>query len=140
MTDEVFYRPRELERTPRHLPGASYNLVYRLLKRASTDCLFVPIRAMQYLAVVDAEEIIFADGAGDRSIALAWQNFRPQVRSTLTDPVFYEAVYYVPGAARTMLRLQGEFHRALIDLERRYIAAPVALSAAGNAHIIKMSR
>ncbi|MHB8551406.1 MAG: hypothetical protein ACYDB8_10655 [Acidiferrobacterales bacterium] len=119
MADEVFFRSQEIERTERSLPGASYNLIFRLFRRAAADCLFVPIRTMQYLAVVDDQEIIFADGAGNRSIELAWQNFQPRTRSALTDAVPYDAVYYAPGAAKTMLRLQGEFHRALTGLERR---------------------
>ena len=135
MAEEVFFRPQELERTSRCLPGANYNLIYRLFRRAATDCLFVPIRNMQYLAVVDEEEVIFSDGAGDRSIELAWQNFRPQARDALTDSVPYEAVYYATGASRTMLRLQGEFHRALIELERKRTAAPPA-----GARIVKIPR
>ena len=138
MGEEVFYRLDELQREVRHLPASSYSLIYRMFRRAQTACLFVPIRSMQYLAVIDAEEIIFSDGAGDRSIELAWQNFRPQARSALIEPVAYEAVYYTEGAAQTMLRLQGEMHRALLDLERRLQNGSAASQASRRARIVKL--
>ncbi len=135
MSEEVFYRTQELARLQRQLPGATYNLVRRLFRRMAGDGVFVPIRTMQYLAVVDDDEIIFVDGAGNRSIELAWQNFRPQARGTLTDPVVYEVVYYTSGAAQTMVRLQEEFRRSLVELDRRY-----AVAAVRRAQIIKLSR
>ena len=135
MTQEVFYRPQELARLPHRLPGVAYNLMRRLLRCATSGCIFVPIRSMQYLAVVDRDEVIFVDGAGDRSIELAWQNFQPQARDALTDPVAYEAVYYASGAERTMARLQGEFPRALTGLELRHVVAP-----ASGGRVVKLSR
>lgn len=140
MGEEVFYRPQEVRRETRHLPAASYSLIYRLFRRTATGCLFVPIRSMQYLAVVDSEEIIFTDGAGDRSIELAWQNFQPQARSSLTEPVAYDSVYYTEGAARTMLRLQGELYRALADLERKRPHGALASPASATARIVQLAR
>lgn len=120
MTVETFYRPEELSREPRALPAQTYNLAYLLLKHGEDGCLFVPIRSMQYLAVLDSEEFIFVDGGGPRSMELAWQNFRPQQRVALTDPVPYEVVYYSDSAYSVMARLQSEFHKALNNLERKH--------------------
>ena len=100
-----WFHPMDPDTTGRDLAYLSTAGV--LFRRVATDCLFVPIRNMQYLAVVDEDEVIFSDGAGDRSIEMAWQNFRPQARSALTDSVPYEAVYYATGAPRTMIRLQS---------------------------------
>ena len=94
IVEETFYRPPELSREPRTLPADTYNLAHVLLKRAATGCLFVPLRGMQFLAVLDAEEFIFVDREGRRMIELAWQNFAPQARRALDEPVSYEAVYY----------------------------------------------
>ena len=116
---ETFYRPAALSREPRRLPAALYNLSFLLRRRADGPCLFVPIRSMQYLAVVDAEEFVFVDGAGRRVIELAWRAFRPQDRAALDDPVPYELIRYLPGAADTLRRLQSEFPRALHDLASR---------------------
>jgi len=110
------YRDTELSRESGFLPAATYNVANSLLTRSPTGCLFVPIRSMQYLAILDAEEFVFLDGERKCWIDIAWQNFCPQKRSALTDPVAYEAVYYQHSAAALMPRLQAEFPRALNEL------------------------
>ncbi len=117
--EETFYRRAEVGRETRHLPAAVYNLARLLLARSSRGCLFVPIRTMQYLAVLDRDEFIFVDREGGRFIELAWREFQSAERSSLDEPVAYEAVYYSPGAAAVMTRLQGEFSHALKQLEDR---------------------
>jgi hypothetical protein len=107
------YRDREVEREPRSLPAATYNLAITLLAHSLTGHLFVPIRAMQYLAIVDAEEFVFLDGERKCWIDIAWRNFQPQLRTSLDQPVGYDAVYYGHDAAAIMSRLQVEFPRAL---------------------------
>ncbi|OJW41601.1 hypothetical protein [Thiobacillus sp. 65-1402] len=110
--EERFYREKEIVRLPDYLPAATYNLAHTLLARAGT-CLFVPIRSMQYMAVLDAEEFIFVDSQNRAWVELAWQHFRPQARSSLDGRVPFEVVHYLPQAAETMKRLPGEFHQAL---------------------------
>jgi len=117
--EETFYRRDEVAREPRSLPAATYNLAHLLLARAAGGCLFVPIRSMQYLAVLDNEEFIFVDREGGRMIEIAWQHFRPGERTALDTPVAYEAVYYSASGIQIMQRLQGEFHKALMLLEQR---------------------
>lgn len=118
--EERFYREQEIARLPGFLPAATYNLAHTLLARAG-KCLFVPIRSMQFLAVVDGEEFIFVDREGKRMIELAWQRFAPQARQSLDQPVAYEAVYYSPAGAELMRRIQGEFHKALHGLEQKSV-------------------
>jgi hypothetical protein len=130
--EEAFCRRAEVGREARHLPAAVYNLARLLLTRAPQGCLFVPIRAMQYLAVLDREEFIFVDREGGRFIELAWREFQAGERSALDAPVAYAAVYYSPAAAAVMARLQGEFARALTQLEGR--EAPP-----GPARVIKLT-
>jgi len=125
IVEETFYRPDDLRRQPSAMPGSTYNLAHQLVAHSSEGCVFVPIRAMQYLAVLDAHEFIFIDSQGDRHIELAWQCFRPQVRETLIEPVPYELVYYRSQAEATMRRLPGEFHKAMTQLtERQSQGAP----------------
>lgn len=124
------YRDREMASEPRSLPAATYNLAHTLLGRSPSGCLFVPIRAMQYLAILDAEEFVFLDGERKCWIDIAWQDFRPQVRTSLDEPVPYQAVYYQPDAAQIMARLQAELPRALNNL-----AAKGRL--AGSARVLK---
>ena len=40
-------------------------------------------------------------------------------RAALDAPVAYEAVYYSAAAPQVMPRLQGEFHKALVQLQGR---------------------
>ncbi len=110
--EERFYREQEIARLPDFLPATTYNLAHTLLARAG-KCLFVPIRSMQYLAVLDAEEFIFVDSQNRAWVELAWQHFRPQTRAALDERVPFEVVHYLPTAADTMKRLPGEFHQAL---------------------------
>jgi hypothetical protein len=116
--EERFYREQEIARLPAFLSAATYNLAHTLLARAG-KCLFVPIRSMQYMAVLDAEEFIFVDSQNKAWVELAWQHFRPQARSALDEPVPIEIVHYQPQAADTMKRLPAEFHRALQMLAER---------------------
>ena len=116
--EERFYREQEIARLPDFLPAATYNLAHTLLARAGA-CLFVPIRSMQYMAVLDAEEFIFVDSQNKAWVELAWQHFRPQARASLDERVPFEVVHYLPHAAETMKRLPGAFHQALLLLAGR---------------------
>ena len=116
--EERFYREQEIARLPDFLPAAIYNLAHTLLARAG-QCLFVPIRSMQYMAVLDAEEFIFVDSQNKAWVELAWQHFRPQTRASLDESVPFELVHYAPQAAQTMKRLPREFHDALRLLAQR---------------------
>lgn len=126
IVEETFYRPPELARESRTLPAETYNLARLLLNHAERGCLFVPIRAMQFLAVLDEEEFIFVDREGRRMIEIAWQRFRPGDRATLDAPVAYEMVGYTATAPELQRRLQGEFLKALRELQGR---APVRATA-----------
>ncbi|BBP05836.1 hypothetical protein TPL01_07430 [Sulfuriferula plumbiphila] len=125
---ESFYRPdSELLRTTRTLPAAIYNLAHTLLAQSQTGCVFVPIRTMQYMAVLDKAEFIFVDRERPGLIELAWQSFHPGSRIALEDPVPFDLVYYDKRAAHTMQRLVAEFYKALMLLSERRIAdAPPA--------------
>ena len=113
------YRDSAISREHRQLPAATYNLALTQLARSATGNLFIPIRAMQYLAILDNEELVFLDGERKCWIDIAWRNFKPQARLSLEDPVHYEAVYYRPDTALIMSRLQAELPRALQELAKK---------------------
>lgn len=117
--EETFYRTDELRRRPSAMPGATYNLAHQLVTHSAQGCIFVPIRSMQYLAVLDAQEFIFIDSQGDRSIELAWQGFHPQARTALDEPVPFELIYYRSQGEATMRWLPGEFYKSMIQLSER---------------------
>lgn len=126
---ETFERGQALAQVETALPAATYNLTRILLAKSSRRCVFVPIRPMQYMAVIDQEEIIFVDSQYKRWVEVAWRSFRPGDRAGLEGPVAYQAVYYTPEGAGLQLRLQTEFHKALALLDTR---RPVA----GDAEVL----
>ncbi len=117
------YRGAEILRQGRTLPAALYNLLHTLLARQKDGCLFVPIRSMQYLAVVDREEVVFVDGHAKHLIDVAWCAFRPRARTALEDPVPFDVVVYTEAGQSVLARLQAEFTGALAALERKQPAA-----------------
>ena len=126
------YRDREVAREHRQLSAATYNLAHTLLTRNQSGNLFIPIRTMQYLAILDREELIFLDGVRKCWIDIAWRNFHPQARLSLDEPVSYVAVYYTAEAVQIMNRLQRELYLALQQLSGK---AP----AHGDAKVIKFT-
>jgi hypothetical protein len=127
IVEETFYRTDELRRQASAMSGATYNLAHQLVAHSPQGCVFVPIRSMQYLAVLDAQEFIFIDSQGDRHIELAWQSFHPQSRTALDEPVPFELVYYRPQGEATMRWLPGEFYKAMLQVhERQSHGAPRA--------------
>lgn len=115
----TFERGSEIDREDRQLPADHYRKILLLFSRGSGDTLFVPIRSMQYLAIVDPEEIAFVDGQVRRTIELSWRDFHPGEREDLRAPVSYTCIYYQESGRAAMARLQGEFFKALDLLEHR---------------------
>jgi hypothetical protein len=130
---EMFYRGDELQRSRRAMPARTYNLTRILLSRRAEPAVFVPIRSMQYLAVVEAAEFSFVHSEAGRQIEIVWQHFSPRERTGLDDPGAYDAVYFRPSAGETMLRLQGEFARALELMVSRSVPA-------GGSAVIELKR
>lgn len=113
MSEEIFYREKELGRTPSSLPAQIYNLAFLLIQHSKHGSVFVPIRPMQYMAVLDAEEYIFVDREHPHDVELSWRNFKPNTRTSLSEPVPFEVVYYLDQGHQTMQRLHSEFAIAL---------------------------
>ncbi len=116
---ETFYRNRALGHEARTLPGPVYNQARLLLQHAPRDHVFVPVRSMQYLAVLDEQEIIFVDRHGRRQIEFAWQHFQPWARTRLDEPVPFRYVWYQDQARDTMRRMVREFAAATQTLLAR---------------------
>lgn len=116
------YRDSEIKREKRTLPATTYNLAIKLLARCETRQLFIPIRSMQYLAIVDTEEFVFVDSQRKCWVDIAWQNFHSHEREALNQPIEYEAVFYrEEDQAAIMQRLQIEFPLALDIMMTRQV-------------------
>ena len=132
---ERFEIGEPLGRETHLLRAETYNRARLLLARSGEESLFVPIRPMQYLAVVEAREFIFVDGLGSRKVSLMWQRFRPNARVGLDDPVPFELVYFHSGAREVMPRLHVELPRAL-DL----MAARMGTRSAAGGSVVPLRR
>ena len=117
--DISFERGPEIEREPRTLPADHYRLIRLLFGRSQNDSLFVPIRSIQYLGIIDREEVAFIDGQGPRIIELSWCDFQSNQREDLHMPVTYSCVYYHAKGREIMHRMQREFFKALELMEQR---------------------
>ena len=124
---ETFFRPAEQGREASSLPAELVNGLRLLLARRGRDCLFLPIRAMQYQAVGERREGICVDsqggyahqdGVGGRLIRLAWSFPPAGERLALDAPVPCEILHYFPA--------QGELHRRLVAELRPLVAASLA--------------
>ncbi len=116
---EIFYKGEELGVEQRLLPASTYNVMRTLFHQSNRDCVFVPVRSMQYQAIIDASEVVFVDAHRRSYVEFAWRKFMYHKRSNLQDPVPYEFVYYDQQALESMLRMQGEFHKFLTQLYSR---------------------
>ena len=125
---ETFFLPAEVERRDWFAPAEIYNLYKSLLNRSLTGNVFVPIRSMQFLAVMDKDEIVFVDSQsyavseneGGRLILVAWQFQHSREREALTDPVPCEVVFYEQKNSDLQLRLVSELRKAMALMDQRY--------------------
>lgn len=115
----TLYYERELYSTSRELPAPTYNLARVLLRKNDQGPVFVPVRSMQYLAIIDDKEILFIDGNFRNQVAVAWTDFQPQLRSSLQAPVQYIAHHYRDDSREIMARLQSELPTALSNYSNR---------------------
>lgn len=125
---ETFFLPAEVSRRNWSAPAVIYNLYRALLGRSATGNVFVPIRPMQFMGVMDSDEIVFVDSQsyavskneGGRLILVAWKFSGSRDRESLTDPVPCEVVFYEKNNNDIQLRLIAEFRQALALLDQRY--------------------
>jgi hypothetical protein len=126
-TTETFFRPDEVSRERVNLPAPLFNRCKLLLNRSALGNVFIPVRTMQYQAVIDSDEIIFVDNQGyavqdskgGRLIVLSWEVALHGPRDSLNKPVPIDVVYYGPERHETHRRLMGEFPKAIDIYESR---------------------
>lgn len=124
---EVFFRPEEIACERLTLPAALYNQCRLALARCRNEHVFVPVRSMQIMAVIDTDEVIFVDsmayavqdGAGGKLIVLAWSLTPAAGRDDLAAPAPIQLRYYRDDARALHGRLVGEFGQELAQLLER---------------------
>ncbi len=125
---ETFFLPNEVDRKDWLVPSGIYNLYHSLQVRCETGHVFVPIRTLQFMAVLDKNEIVFVDSQsyatskneGGRLILIAWKFPISHDRDALTDPMPCEVVFYEKKSSDLQLRLVSEFRQAMELIDQRY--------------------
>lgn len=125
---ETFFRPEPVACERLTIPAPLYNHCRLMLARCQYEHIFVPVRSLQFQAVIDEQEVIFVDnqayavrdGEGGKLIRLAWKFLYDRQRDDLTEPAPIELVYYDEQARELHSRLVGEFAKALDIMEERY--------------------
>ncbi len=128
MTTETFFLPKEIGRINWTTPANIYNLYRSLFIRNKNKPVFVPIRRMQFMAILDRHEIIFVDSqsyavsgnTGGRMILLAWQFNQHKDRDSLDQPVPCEVTFYEQENRELQIRLVLEFNQAMELIDERY--------------------
>lgn len=109
------YRDDAVSSQSRTLRAQTYNMGRILLAKNPDGVVFLSIRSMQFLAILDAEEWVFVDGEKKHLIEVAWQKFRPQSRTAIDDAVPFEAMFYTEESPGLMSRLESAVHEALLQ-------------------------
>lgn len=130
---ETFFLPKEIARKQWLLPAGIYNLYHSLYAKNETGHVFVPIRNLQFMAVLDKNEIVFVDGQsyavvknkagedeGGRLILLAWKFPVSHDRDSLDEPMPCEVVFYDKKNTELQLRMILAFREALELMDQRY--------------------
>jgi hypothetical protein len=142
---ETFFLPDEVGQQAWTLPADIYNLSRTLLGRSDFECAFVPIRSMQYLAIINRDEIVFVDsqayaccnGEGGRLIMLVWKFDMTVQRDSLDQPRPCRIVYHHPDGRQIQMRLVGAYREALTLMDRRYRNKALP---AGGARIVRLQQ
>jgi len=126
---QSFFTPEEFSCQKSRLTSATYNLAHILLNRNQLDHLFIPIRSMQYLAVieqshfwfVDSQAYAVQDNEGGRLIRISWHPIMdPSQRTGLNQPIDCRVVFYGKDMNDIQRRLIGEFYQAMSLVDRRH--------------------
>jgi len=124
---QTFFRPEEVSRERVNIRADLFNRCRLALNHSNTDCAFIPIRSMQFQAVISRDEIIYVDNQayrvqddqGGRLIVLAWDLTAAGERKSITDPVPIEIIYFHENLRDIQRRLIGEFPTALSRHEEK---------------------
>lgn len=126
---QSFFTPDEFSRKTSLILSASYNLAHVLLNRSQTSHLFIPIRPLQYLAIIEKDAFWFVDSLayavrgdeGGRLIRVSWHPLvAPSEREGLTQNMDCEVVFYGGNMSEIQMRLSSEFYKSMQQIDQRH--------------------
>lgn len=126
---QSFFTPEPFFCLQISLPSRIYNLAHILLNRSEYPHVFIPIRSMQYLAIVEQDVFWFVDSLayatrgneGGRLITVSWHPLLTAgERDSLSQHMDCHVIYYEQDMHEVQTRLLGEFYQAMHLIDQRY--------------------
>jgi len=126
---QSFFTPDEFSSHESRLMSTTYNLAHVLLNRSQSEHLFIPIRSLQYLAIIEKEAFWFVDSQayavrgdeGGRLIRVSWHPLiDAHDRDGLTQHMDCRVVFYGGDMSDIQTRLTGEFYQAMVQVDQRH--------------------
>lgn len=106
-----------------------YNLAHVLLNRSQSSHLFIPIRSMQYLAIIEKNTFWFVDSLayavsenqGGRIIRVSWHPLiNSSQRDGLNQNMDCRVIFYGEDMSEIQNRLKNEFYQAMQLIDQRH--------------------
>lgn len=126
---QSFFTPDEFSCQRFQLLSKTYNLAHTLLNRCQSDHLFIPIRSLQYIAIIESNTFWFVDSLayavrgdeGGRLIRISWHPFvKANQRDDLTQHVDSRIIFYGNDMQDIQTRLTNEFYQAMLLIDQRH--------------------
>lgn len=126
---QSFFTPDEFSSKETRIISRTYNLAHVLLHRSQSDHLFVPIRSLQYLAIIEKNAFWFVDSLayavrgdeGGRLIRVSWHPLiSANERDGLTQHMDCRVVYYGEDMSEIQNRLCNEFYQSMLEIDKRH--------------------
>jgi len=126
---QSFFTPDEFSSHTSRLTCNIYNLAHVLLNRCQCDHLFIPIRSLQYLAIIEQDAFWFVDSQayavrgdeGGRLIRISWHPLiNAHEREGLTQHMDCKVIFYGEDMSEIQRRLNSEFYQAMVQIDQRH--------------------
>ncbi len=126
---QSFFTPDEFFCQESRLLSKTYNLAHVLLKRSQSDYIFVPIRPLQYLAILEKNAFWFVDSLdyavrgdeGGRLIRISWHPLlHANQREGLTQNMDFRIIFYGKDMSEIQNRLNNELYQSMRLIDQRH--------------------
>jgi len=126
---QTFFTPDEFFCQKTKLLSQVYNLAHVLLNRSQSDHLFIPVRSLQYLAIIEKNSFWFVDSLayavrgdeGGRLIRVSWHPLiNANQRDGLTQHMDCQVIFYGEDMSEIQNRLNSEFYQAMQEIDQRH--------------------
>lgn len=126
---QSFFTPDEFFCLETRLLSQTYNLAHVLLKRSQSSHLFIPVRSLQYLAIIEKNAFWFVDSLayavrgdeGGRLIRVSWHPLiNVNQREGLNQNMDCRVIFYGDDMSEIQNRLNNEFYQSMRLIDQRH--------------------